>query len=82
MFGIAALGTEDGHILLTDLRLDDFENEYSTPVFSGLQIQDPSEDIDPVRSREKARAMERHCALDLSCKDRISLSFFSFVVNS
>ena len=68
MFGVVAVGTEDGHIYLLDLRCDDLTEDFSTSRPSGILVIDPSECDDVVALRPKARLTHKHCCIDLSCK--------------
>lgn len=68
MFGTVAVGTENGHIFLIDLRLDDVVEQLSCSFESSLLVINLDETENMATMREKARNNDLYCCLDLSCK--------------
>ncbi|XP_057313364.1 protein ELYS-like [Hydractinia symbiolongicarpus] len=66
MFGTVAVGTENGHIFLIDLRLDDVVEQFSCSFESSLLVINPDETENMATVREKARNNDLYCCLDLS----------------
>lgn len=66
MFGTVAVGTENGHIFLIDLRLDDVVEQLSCSFESSLLVINLDETENMATMREKARNNDLYCCLDLS----------------
>ena len=75
MFGIVAVGTEDGHVYLVDLKCDQNVEEYLLNEPASLLIIDPADTEDIIKTRENALGSHTHCCIDLSCK-----LFFSLII--
>ena len=67
MFGIAAIGTEQGHCFLVDLRLDDDHEEFDEWHRSKIEVLDhPIQDLAQVRY--EARLNGTHVGIEFGSK--------------
>ena len=64
MFGIAAIGTEQGHCYLVDLRLDDEGEEFDEWHTSRIEVVNPSSH-EIAQLRNTARMNETHLGMEI-----------------
>lgn len=64
LFGIAAVGTEQGHCYLVDLRLDDEDEQFDEWRTSPIEVVDPLA-CDLVQLRNTARTNESHLGIEV-----------------
>ena len=82
-FGMLAVGTEDGHLYLIDMRADDNGEDCSFIPLNTLLIIDPSNGGDAAKMREKARLYGQYCCVDLTSMFYLaSFMHFMFWLNS
>ena len=87
LFGIAAIGTEQGHCYLIDLRLDDEGEEFDEWRTSPIEVVNPSPH-DMAQLRNTARTNGTHLAVEIGsmfkCKTFTFIfyaSYFQFILS-
>ena len=78
MFGIIAVGTEDGHLYLIDMRADDDGEDISFTPPSSLLFIDSHNVENTAKMRDKARLYGQHCCVDLTCEYSLNYVFILF----
>jgi len=89
MFGIAAVGTNSGHLYIIDLRGDDKEEKFSLLNPSQLLFVEISDISNIAQYREVTLQEGKHLCIDLNCKfqniyiiDQISVRVMMMVIAS
>lgn len=75
LFGIAAVGTEQGHCYLIDLRLDDEAEEFDEWHMSPIDVVD-TESHDMAQLRNAARRNGTHLAIEIGSMHALVISFY------